>query len=270
VNPAERKLNRSEQGDLGEASAIEWLTSAGATVLLPLGHSRDYDVVADANGRLLKVRVKTSTQVSTTARGHRRYVVALATRGGNQSWNGTAKPLDPDRADYLFALTDGGRRWFIPSGMLEARFAIALGGAKYSEFEIEPGRALRELVYAAGPPPAQAAVSAGCAGSGLDSAADSGEYPSGQRMAAVNRPAQPSQVRLLPPPFRPRPGFPPSKYDRMTGRNGQAVLNQKRRVTLPRQACIGAGLQDGDRVFVRSDGDGRLVLERLDPPIGTG
>jgi bifunctional DNA-binding transcriptional regulator/antitoxin component of YhaV-PrlF toxin-antitoxin module len=50
------------------------------------------------------------------------------------------------------------------------------------------------------------------------------------------------------------------------GRGGQAILNQKRRVTLPRQACIEAGLQDGDRVRVRSDGDGRIVLERIEPP----
>jgi hypothetical protein len=37
-------------------------------------------------------------------------------------------------------------------------------------------------------------------------------------------------------------------------------------VTLPRQACVEAGLQDGDRVHVRSDGDGRLVVERIEPP----
>jgi bifunctional DNA-binding transcriptional regulator/antitoxin component of YhaV-PrlF toxin-antitoxin module len=50
------------------------------------------------------------------------------------------------------------------------------------------------------------------------------------------------------------------------GRRGEAILNQKRRVTLPRQACIDAGLQDGDRVFVRADGDGRVLLERIEPP----
>jgi bifunctional DNA-binding transcriptional regulator/antitoxin component of YhaV-PrlF toxin-antitoxin module len=43
-------------------------------------------------------------------------------------------------------------------------------------------------------------------------------------------------------------------------------VNGKRRVTLPRQSCIEAGLQDGDRLRVRSDGDGRVVLERIEPP----
>ena len=251
----ERRINRRQQGDLGEASAIEWLTSVGATVLLPLGHSPDYDVVADANGRLLRIQVKTSTQFTTTVDGNQRRHIALATKGGNQSWNGLTKTLDPSRVDYLFALTGDGRRWFIPSTVLEGGTSIALGGPKYSEFEIDPGRPVRALVYGEDP--------------ALESKSRLGEYPSGQRMATVNRPAQPSQVRLLPPPFRSRPGFAPSKYDRALGRNGQAVLNQKRRVTLPRQACVEAALQDGDRVRVRSDGDGRLVLERIEPPAGT-
>ena len=43
----ERLINRRQQGDLGEASAIEWLTSVGAMVLIPFGHSPNYDLVAE-------------------------------------------------------------------------------------------------------------------------------------------------------------------------------------------------------------------------------
>jgi hypothetical protein len=225
-------------------------------VLLPVGHSPDYDLVAEANGRLLRIQVKSSTQRACTPNGHSRSVVALVTRGGNRSWTGISKRLDPSRFDYLFALTGAGRRWFIPSSALEARNAISLGGPKYAEFEIEPGRPIDCLVHGEQPL--------------LESATPSGEYPSGQRMAAVNRPAMPSQVRLLPPPFQPRQGFRPSKYDRKAGRAGEAILNQKRRLTLPRRACNEAGLQDGDRVRVGTDGDGRLVIERIDPPPSGG
>ncbi len=42
-----RLINRRQQGDLGEASAIEWFTRAGAVVSTPLGHSPDYDLIAD-------------------------------------------------------------------------------------------------------------------------------------------------------------------------------------------------------------------------------
>jgi PD-(D/E)XK endonuclease len=252
----QRLINRRQQGDLGEASAIEWLTRVGATVLIPLGHSPDFDLVAYARGRLLRIQVKSSTQRERTPNGPSRSLVALATKGGNQSWNGISKTLDSSRFDYLFALTGDGRRWFIPSTVLEARTAISLGGPKYSEFEIDPGFPIERLVYGVSPT--------------LKSQVPAGEYPSGQRTATVNRLAQPSQVRILPPPFRPRSGFPPSKYDRKAGQAREASLNQKRRVTLPRQACIEAGLEDGDRVRVCSAGDGRLLLERIEPPPAAG
>lgn len=251
----ERKINRRRQGDIGEASAIEWLTRAGALVLLPFGHSPNFDLVAYANGRLLRVQVKASTQESTTPEGHRRYSVALVTCGGNRSWDETKKKVEPGRFDYLFALTASGRRWFIPSLMLEARSSITLGGPKYSEFEIEAGGSISDLVYSMDGP--------------IESPVEPGEYPSGQRMAPVKRPALPSQVRILPPPFRSRDGFPPSKYERSSGRNGQATINQKRRVTIPQMACSAAGLQEDDRLLVRSDGDGRVVLERIEPPPAT-
>jgi hypothetical protein len=245
-----RLINRRQQGDLGEASAVEWLTRTGATVFVPFGHSPDCDLVTEAHGRLLRIQVKTSTRRIVNGN----WVVALRTSGGNRSWTGVTKLMDPSRADYVFALTGDGRRWFIPTVAIEASHSIHLGGPKYSEFEVEPGGSITELVYG----PDEAAT--------LESVAAPGEYPSGQRGGAVNAMALPSQVRILPPPFQPRLGYQESKYDRKPGRNGTAVLNQKRRVTLPRSACIEAGLEDGDRVQVRSDGDGRLIIERIEPP----
>jgi hypothetical protein len=203
----------------------------GGHGLHPLWPQPRCRLVACTHGRLLRVQVKTSTQRERREEGDR-----------------------PGTLDYLFAHTGDGRRWFIPSLVLEARNAITLGGPKYSEFEIEPGRAIDHLVYVNSP--------------SIESAAGPGEYPSGQRMATVNRPAQPSQVRILPPPFRSRPGFPPTKYERSQGRCGRAIINQKRRVTLRSQVCIEASLQDDDRLQVRCDGDGRVILERIEPPPG--
>jgi hypothetical protein len=37
-------------------------------------------------------------------------------------------------------------------------------------------------------------------------------------------------------------------------------------VTLPARVCIEAGLQNADRLQVRSEGDGHVVLERVEPP----
>ena len=248
----ERLLNRSQQGDLGEASAIEWLTSKGAAVLIPFGHSPHFDLVADLDGRLLRIQVKTSTQESRTPDGHLRSTVALRTSGGNQSWTGVSKVLDPSRFDYLFVLAARGRRWLIPSSALEAFNAISLGGPKYSEFEIELGRPIRDAVYGELTP--------------LESPSGWGEYPSGQRMAPVKRPAQPSQVRILPPPSSSTRSPRPTRYERKLGRSGQAVINQKRRITIPQRAFFEAGFENGGRVRARSDGPGRIVLEQIELP----
>ena len=91
LRESQRLINRRQQGDLGEASAIEWLTRHGATVCAPLGHSPDYDLIAEIEGRLLRIQVKTSALVVTTPNADRRHEVHIATNGGNQSWSGVAK-----------------------------------------------------------------------------------------------------------------------------------------------------------------------------------
>jgi Holliday junction resolvase-like predicted endonuclease len=68
----ERRINRGQQGDIGEASAIEWLTRMGAVVLIPIGRSPDFDLVASVTGGLLRIQVKTSTQRLTTPAGDTR------------------------------------------------------------------------------------------------------------------------------------------------------------------------------------------------------
>ena len=245
-----RAINRRQQGDLGEASAIDWFSRVGATVFIPFGHSPDVDLVVELEGRLLRVQVKTSTQITETSDGNLRRVVSLKTCGGNQSWTGVAKEIDPARVDFVFVLTGDGRRWLIPSDCLEARNSIRLGGAKHSEHEIDPAPPIDQLVYGEGRP--------------LNSIPALGEYPSGQRGGAVNAMAQPSQVRILPPPLPPRePGFKDTKYERKLGRSGQTTINEKRKVTIPQQPVLEAGLDVGDRLRVRSHGFGRIVLERI-------
>jgi bifunctional DNA-binding transcriptional regulator/antitoxin component of YhaV-PrlF toxin-antitoxin module len=59
----------------------------------------------------------------------------------------------------------------------------------------------------------------------------------------------------------------PTKYERRLGKSGRAVINQKRRVTLPQVALIAAGLKDGDYVAARADGPGRIVLEKSGLPV---
>jgi PD-(D/E)XK endonuclease len=112
--------------------------SVGATVFIPLGHSPDVDLVAERDGRLHRIQVKTSTCFR-----NERFDVTLATRGGNQSWSGFVKHLDPSRCDYLFVHVGDGRRWFIPTGALGGTSHVVLGGPKYAAFEVERGAPLQ-------------------------------------------------------------------------------------------------------------------------------
>jgi hypothetical protein len=115
---------------------MEWLASQGATIAIPVFHSPNWDLIAELEGRPLRVQVKTC--INNPSPG--RWAVQLSTRGGNQSWNGVIKYLDSSRCDYVFVLVGDGRRWFIPTDALECRSGLTLGGPKYSGFEIEPGR----------------------------------------------------------------------------------------------------------------------------------
>jgi hypothetical protein len=133
-------LTPRQQGDLGELSAMEWLASQGAYVAVPIGSSPDWDVIAELDGRLLRVQVKTCGCWRNS-----RWEVSICTRGGNQSWSGLSKYFDASRCDYLFVLVADGRRWFIPSRALEARAGLRLGGPKYAEFEVDPGRSFGHI-----------------------------------------------------------------------------------------------------------------------------
>lgn len=250
-----RLINRRQQGDLGEASAIEWLTRQGATVSAPLGHSPDYDLIADLRGRLSRVQVKTTTFRRTTLGGHERWEVSICTNGGNQSWSGVTKRFDPTRVDALFVLVGDGRRWLIPASAVEGTSNLRLGGRRYSELEIEPAGAILALVYGTGD-------GTEVTGSRIDHPA-SGE----RRRRRVGLGCKPSASLLsgfdshLP---HSAPASQSSTRERTLGRAGQAIIREKRQMTMPLKPFSEAGLEVGDRLRFRADGSGRVVIERIE------
>lgn len=215
---------------------MEWLAAKGATVWVPFNHSPDVDLMAQWDGELIRVQVKTSTYHGSTQKNDR-WNVSIATNGGNRSWSGLAKRFDPRHVDYLFVLVGDGRRWFIPARFVEGSRGLVLGGTKYSEFEVERGTALEALVY----PDANR----------IDSSPP-GECQSGQMDQTVNLTAMPTQVRILPPPS--------------TTTTRQILLRPKRQATFPKAPCEEAGIAAGDRLRVQVDGPGRIVFEKIDAP----
>ncbi len=129
-----RRRNPRLQGDIGMGAALGWFLSQGYRVALPLGESQPWDlIVEDHEGRVLRVQVKTTTHRSP----YGRYVVTLATRGGNQSWNRVARKFDANVVELLFVLTDDGDRYLIPTHVIGACTALSLG--PMSQYRLERG-----------------------------------------------------------------------------------------------------------------------------------
>jgi hypothetical protein len=117
------RRNPREQGLLGLTDAIGWFGAQGWSVSLPLIDSQPYDLIVDDGQRLHRVQVKT-----TTYRPRGRFIVQLATRGGNRSFH-TSKDFDPASCDLLYVLTDAGERYLIPADAIRARTGLTLGSA---------------------------------------------------------------------------------------------------------------------------------------------
>ena len=222
------------QGDIGEAKAITWLTEIGAIVWVPLFHSPDADVIAELAGRMHRVQVKTSR-----CRERDRFVVNLATRGGNRSWTGTVKHFDRSRCDFLFAYLTDGRSWFIPSAAVDGATAICLGGPKYSEYEVKTG---------AGLPPASRGV--------LECASLRGSAVVGETGGSVKSVPSAEWVRFPPPPF----GKPCRVEQSPVGRSR---LSSGHQMTVPIGPWRAADLSVGDQFEVVAEGPGQIRLSRV-------
>jgi hypothetical protein len=133
----EKTWTPRNQGNLGELSAIEWFGYHADGLYQPLFEDSDCDFIAIFGTSVVRVQVKTST-----CWRNNRWEVTLSTRGGNQSWSGLVKLLDPSRCDAVFVHVGDGRRWFIPASALGGGSGIVLGGPKYAEHEVETGRPL--------------------------------------------------------------------------------------------------------------------------------
>ena len=124
-------MYQSIQGNLGFGKAIEYFTSQGITVALPLNDTQKYDLIADFDGGLQRISVKTSRYSTTEGRS---YEVLLKNCGGT-SKGSKIRPFDNSACDYLFVVTGADKTYLIPSKEITAKNSLAVG-IKYSEYEV--------------------------------------------------------------------------------------------------------------------------------------
>lgn len=100
-------MYQSLQGNLGLGKAIEYFTSQGITVALPLNDTQKYDLIADINGKLQRISVKTSR----STKNNISYTVQLRNTGGSSGLSRIRK-FENDSCDYLFIYTANEKNTF--------------------------------------------------------------------------------------------------------------------------------------------------------------
>lgn len=126
-----KQKNSKKQGDVGLGVAIGWFTVKGWTVCVPLTDSQDYDLLVDDGEKINRIFVRTTRVKSRNKSGG--YCLELRVKGGNLSGKGKVKYFSPELVDYVFALTDSGDKYFIPSSSITAKSGIVLG-KEYQEY----------------------------------------------------------------------------------------------------------------------------------------
>lgn len=123
-------MTHTTTGNLGEAIAIAELSKMGYAISVPLNNNLPYDLLADKEGAIYKVQVKTSNAQKKTG-----WDVFIATSGGNTKQH-SRKGFDNSRCDFLFVVAGLSRYWFIPTKDITAKDYITVGNKKYLEFEV--------------------------------------------------------------------------------------------------------------------------------------
>lgn len=119
-----------QQGNVGHAAALFYYSSLGWNVSNPITDCTDYDFLAEDNGVVYKIQVKTTRFMKDSGN----YEVSIVTSGGNQKecWR---KELDKESLDYLFVLVENGDCYSIPINEISSNTTITLGD-KYERFKV--------------------------------------------------------------------------------------------------------------------------------------
>ena len=125
-------MYQSIQGNLGLGKAIEYFTSHNMMVAIPLNDTQKYDLIAEIDGKLSRISVKTSRYSHTNGLS---YEVRLCNTGGS-SGVGKRRNFNNASCDFVFVLTGNDKIYLIPSLDISVINSITVG-TKYTEYEVK-------------------------------------------------------------------------------------------------------------------------------------
>lgn len=115
-------MYKALQGNLGLGKAIEYFTSQSIPLAIPLNDTQKYDLIADFQGKLQRVSVKTSTSTKNGIS----YEVQLRNTGGSSGVS-KVRPFDNTTCDYVFIYTGDNKMYLIPAKDIDAINSINVG-----------------------------------------------------------------------------------------------------------------------------------------------
>ena len=125
-------MYQSIQGNMGLGKAIDYFTSHGYPVALPLNDTQKYDLIVDMNG-LQRVSVKTS-RYSPKGDGVV-FEVGLKNTGG-ASGKSVIRNFDNTTCDYVFIYTADESLYLIPAADITSKSTITVGN-KWTEYKVK-------------------------------------------------------------------------------------------------------------------------------------
>lgn len=96
-----------------------------------MNDTQKYDLIADFNGKLQRISVKTSG----SKESNKSFSVQLRNTGGNSKEYKTI-PFDKNTCDYIFVYTLNEDIYLIPSEIVSAKNIICVGN-KYKEYQVK-------------------------------------------------------------------------------------------------------------------------------------
>ncbi len=119
------------KGNIAEAKAVLYFTEYEYRVYIPLGATKDVDLIVEKNNKLYRVQVKYAGLYN----GDKTCTAALRVMGGNQSFY-TAKKYSDDAFDLLFVYSAKNECYLIPWKKVIARTAIKVEALLYQIYKI--------------------------------------------------------------------------------------------------------------------------------------
>lgn len=105
-------MTSKDKGNIALGRAIQYFTSKGYSVLLPLNDAQDYDLAFDDGNKIQTVQVKYTSQTLTSGNYHFKLIVC-----GHLDKNGNNYEKVPDytKIDYYFVTTSQLDDYLIPT-----------------------------------------------------------------------------------------------------------------------------------------------------------